>query len=64
VDEPVELPENMELELVVTDGGDDLDDGERARLHDAIRRGREQIERGETVPLSEVLAELAASEGG
>jgi hypothetical protein len=64
VDEPVELPENMELELVVTDGGDDLDDGDRARLHDAIRCGREQIERGETVPLSEVLAELAASEGG
>lgn len=32
MDEPISLPDGTELELVVADGGDDLDDEERARL--------------------------------
>jgi hypothetical protein len=60
VDEPVELPDNMNVELVVTGGNDDLDEPERLRLHDAIRHGQEQIERGESAPLDDVLAELSA----
>lgn len=54
----------LDAELFVSDGSDEMEEGDLARLHDAIRRGREQIERGETVPWSDVLAELSAGEGG
>ncbi|XXT20983.1 hypothetical protein WME94_05360 [Sorangium sp. So ce429] len=60
VDEPVELPENTEVELAIADAGDDLDAADRERLHAAILRGAEQIERGEVVSAEQVLAELSA----
>ncbi|WP_437653486.1 hypothetical protein [Sorangium sp. So ce1182] len=60
VDEPVELPENTEVELAIADAGDDLDAADRERLHAAILRGAEQVERGEVVSAEQVLAELSA----
>jgi len=63
VDEPVELPENLEVELAIADVGDDLDDADRQRLHAAIRRGAKQIERGEFAPAEQVLAELSVDSG-
>lgn len=58
IDEPTNLPEGTELELVVADPGDDLDDDERARLHESIQRGLDDVRAGRTVPAEQVLAEL------
>jgi len=56
VDEPTDLPEGTELELVPAD-----DDGEeRARLHAAIREGIEDMKAGRTYDAAEVIAELRA----
>lgn len=60
LDEPVELPDGTEVELVPADERDDLDDEERARLHAAIVESADQLDRGEGVPAEQVLAELRA----
>ncbi len=60
LDEPTDLPEGTVVELVPGIEVDDLDDGERERLHAAIQRGLEQGRRGESRPIDEVLAELRA----
>jgi hypothetical protein len=60
-DEPTELPEGTELDLVAAvDAGDDLDDEERAALHASIDEGLRQADAGETVDADEVLARLRA----
>lgn len=65
VDEPSDLPEGTEVELaVIDDGTDDLDDEDRARLHAALERGMEEVERGEVVPAEEVIAKLRARRSG
>jgi hypothetical protein len=38
VDEPTDLPEGTEIELVPLDPGDWLDAADRAALHDALER--------------------------
>lgn len=59
VDEPVNLPEGMELEIYVFDrSGDDLDDEERAALHTAIDEGIADAEAGRVVAADVVLAAL------
>jgi hypothetical protein len=58
LDEPVDLPEGSEVDLVLADEQDTLDDADRARLHAAIGRAREQIRRGETLDKDEVLGRL------
>ena len=63
VDEPIDLPDGSEVALAVIDDGDDLDDEDRARLHAAIDRGRAQLDRGEGIPASEVIAALRAKHG-
>jgi hypothetical protein len=60
VDEPLELPEDLEVDVAVQDAGDDLDAEERGRLHAAIERGAQQVERDEVVPAEQVLVELLA----
>jgi hypothetical protein len=61
LDEPTELPEGTELELVAAvDAGDDLGDEERAALHASIDEGLRQADAGETVDADEVLARLRA----
>ena len=62
LDEPVNLPEGNEVELVLAEVQDSLDDQDRARLHAALGRAREQIQRGETLGKDEVLARLRQKE--
>ena len=58
MDEPTELPEGTEVELVVAD--DDFDAEERARLLAAIDDGIEDFERGDHVDGFEFIAQLRA----
>jgi hypothetical protein len=60
VEDTIDLPDDTELRLLVVDDGDELDDEDRARLHAAIEESQAQIDRGETVPLDQVLADLRA----
>lgn len=70
LDEPTELPEGTEVELVAVDdevlasGGDHLDDEERERLHASIERGREDVRAGRTVDAEQVIAKLRARTAG
>jgi hypothetical protein len=63
VDEPIDLPDGCEVALAVVDDGDDLDDDDRARLHDAICAGQAEMDRGEGIPAREVVAILRAKHG-
>ena len=58
LDEPVDLPEGSEIDLVPADEGDTLDDEDRARLHAALERSAEQFRAGEGIPADEVLERL------
>jgi hypothetical protein len=58
VDEGVDLPEGTEVNLTLVDDADDLDDEDRARLHAALDLAQAEIDRGEVVPASDVIAEL------
>jgi len=61
LDEPLELPEDTELEvgsLQVVDTGDDLDDEERERLHRALDAAIESVQAGRTVDGNEVIRRL------
>jgi hypothetical protein len=60
MDEPTELPEGTELVLAVADEGDDMDDAERARLHDSLRRSIAQAKAGQLVDGDEVVGKLLA----
>ena len=58
LDEPTDLPEGTELELIIADGGDHLRDDERARMHTSISRGLADIKAGRVTDIDEVLNEL------
>lgn len=58
VDEPTELPEGMVLDLVIDDEGDDLDDAERAALHEALDRSADQVREGQILPAEDVMKDL------
>ena len=60
LDEPIDLPEGSEVNLVLADEQDDLDDRERARLHVAIDRARAQVQRGATLDKAQFLERLHA----
>lgn len=57
VDEPTELPEGTELDLLPLDPGDWLDPEDRAALHRALAASQEDVERGRLVDAEEVLRE-------
>jgi hypothetical protein len=57
VDEPTELPEGTELELVPADE-DDMSEEERAELDAILLHAVENVRAGRTVDAAEVLAEL------
>ena len=59
VDEPTNLPEGTELDLVIEDAGDDLDESERAALDAAITRAWASVQAGEGRLAADVLADLA-----
>jgi hypothetical protein len=58
LDEPVDLPEGSEVDLVPADDNDDLDDADRARLHAALDRSAEQFRAGAGIPADQVLGHL------
>jgi hypothetical protein len=58
VDEGVDLPEGTQVKLALVDETDEVDDEDRARLHAALDESQAEIDRGEGVPASEVIAEL------
>lgn len=69
LDEPTDLPEGEDVELVPLDdvlasGGDYLDDDERRRLHESIERGVEDVRAGRTVDAEQVIAKLRARNAG
>jgi hypothetical protein len=57
-DEPTDLPEGAEVELVAVD--DDFDPEERARLLAAIDEGIEDFERGDHMDGFEFIAQMRA----
>lgn len=60
VDEPSDLPDGTEVVLAVVDeeDEDELDDEERARLHEAIAASAAELDQGLGMPIAEVLAGL------
>jgi hypothetical protein len=61
VDEPTQLPEGTEVDLLPLDPGDWLDLADRAALHQALIASQEDLEAGRLVEAEEVLKELRAS---
>jgi hypothetical protein len=58
LDEPTDLPEGTVVPLEIADDWDDLDDAERAALHEAIREGFEDAKAGRTIDAEQWAAEL------
>lgn len=63
LDEPTDLPEGAEVELVAV-GGDDMDADERARLLATIDESADDSERGEEVDGFELVNRLRALHAG
>lgn len=61
VDQPTELPEGTEVDLLPLDPGDWLDPADRAALHAALVASQEDVEAGRLVDADEVLKELRSS---
>jgi len=61
VDEPINLPEGTELELLPLDPGDWLDDADRAALHAALAQSQADVDAGRLVDAADVLKRLRAS---
>ena len=58
VDEPTDLPEGTEVELLALDPGDWLDDADRAALHKALSESDADVAAGRLVDAEEILREL------
>jgi hypothetical protein len=58
VDEPTELPEGTEIELLPLDPGDWLDETGRAALHQALNDSAEDVKVGRLVDADVVLRQL------
>ncbi len=59
LDEPTDLPDGAEVRVALVDG-DDLDDGERAKLHAAILAGEAELDAGQAVSEGELWSRLRA----
>jgi hypothetical protein len=57
LDEPTDLPEGEEIELVPI-AGDDLDDEDRRRLHAALDASEDDVQSGRVRDAADVLADL------
>jgi hypothetical protein len=62
LDAATDLPEGTEVHLAIVDDTDDLDDDERARLHEALKRSIAQAKAGQLVDADDVVARLLARE--
>lgn len=60
LDEPTDLPEGTVVPLEIADDWDDLDDAERADLHEALREGFEDAKAGRTIEAKQWAAQLRA----
>jgi hypothetical protein len=60
VDEPTDLPEGTELVLAVVDEPDEMDDAERARLHESLRRSIAQTKAGQVIDGDAVIGKMLA----
>ena len=58
VDEPTDLPEGTELELLPLDPGDWLDEADRAALHEALRESDADVAAGRLVDAAQILKDL------
>ena len=58
IDEAVTLPEGTVLGLVADDGGDDLDEAERALLRRELERCIDEAEQDTGVPADEAFGEI------
>ncbi len=58
VDEPTDLPEGAEVELIAADSWDALDDTDRERLHTALAASEEHVREGRLRSATEVTADL------
>ena len=58
LDEPTDLPEGTEIEMLPLDPGDWLDETDRAALHEALRESDADIAAGRLVDAEEILREL------
>jgi hypothetical protein len=58
VDEPTDLPEGTEVELLPLDPGDWLSDEDRSALHRALAASSVEVEAGRVIDAAEVLREL------
>jgi len=58
VDEPTDLPEGTEVELLPLDPGDWLDEEDRAALHKALGDSEEDVKAGRLVDADAILREL------
>jgi len=58
VDEPTNLPEGTEVELLPLDPGDWLDDEDRAALHQVLKDSDEDVKAGRLVDAEVVLRQL------
>lgn len=58
LDEPVDLPDGAEVDLVPADQGDDLDHEDRARLHAALERSAAEFAAGKAIDAREALKRL------
>ena len=58
VNEPTNLPEGTEVELLPLDPGDWLDDDDRAALHAALARSEADVKAGRLVDAADVLKGL------
>jgi hypothetical protein len=58
VDEPTDLPEGTEIELLPLDPGNWLDEEDRAELHQALKESNEDIKAGHLVDADVILREL------
>jgi hypothetical protein len=56
LDEPTDLPEGTEVELASID--DDLDDADRALLHEALDVADDELRAGKGVPAQPLVAAL------
>jgi hypothetical protein len=61
VDEPTDLPDGTEVELLTLDPGDWLDEADRAALHAALRESEIDVAADRLVEADEVLRELKSS---
>lgn len=62
LDEPVDLPDGSEVDLVPLDE-DELEEDDRERLHAAIEESALQFKSGEFITAEESLARLRALKG-